>query len=72
MDYLYHFEFYAWNKIMVSHEAEIEAIPMGCFTRFGKILVGDVPLHHQFSITTQRSFKFSVNEMLKCFFERVT
>ena len=53
---------------MVSQEAEMEAIPMGCFTCFGKIFGGDVPLHHQFSITTQRSFKFSVvNEMLKCF-----
>jgi hypothetical protein len=58
---------------MVSQEAEIEAIPMHCFLRFGKILNGDVPLYHQFSITTQRLFKFSfVNETLKCFFERVT
>jgi hypothetical protein len=68
MDYLYHFEFCAWNKKMVSQEAEIKAIPMGCFTRLGKIFGGDVPLHHQFSITTQRSFKFPVvNEMHKCF-----
>jgi len=48
MDYLYHFEFCAWNKKMVSHEAEIEAIPMVCFTRIVQFSVGDVPLHHQF------------------------
>ena len=43
-------------------------IPMVWFTRLGKIFGGDIPLHHQFSITTQRSFKVSVvNEMPKCF-----
>jgi hypothetical protein len=68
MDYLYHFEFCAWNKKTGSQEAEIEAIPMGCFTRLSKIFGGDVPLRHQLLITTQRSFKFSVvNEMQKCF-----
>jgi hypothetical protein len=68
MDYLCHFEFCAWNKKMVSQEAEIEAIPMVLFRCFSKMFHSDVPLHHQFSITTQRSFKFSVvNEMLKCF-----
>jgi hypothetical protein len=38
MDYLHHFEFYAWNQKMVSQEAEMEAIPMGCFTRFGNVI----------------------------------
>jgi hypothetical protein len=53
---------------MVSHEAEIEAIPMGCLTYLGKIFGVDVSLHHQFSITTQRPFKVSVvNEIPKCF-----
>jgi hypothetical protein len=52
---------------MLSQEAEIEAIPVGCFTRLGKIFSGDVALHHQFSITTQRWFKVPVfNETQKC------
>jgi len=38
---------------MIFREADIEAVPMVCFTLFGKIFGGDVPLRHQFSITTQ-------------------
>jgi len=73
MNYLDHIEFCVWNKIMVSHEAEIEGITMVCFRRLGKIFNSNVPLYHQFSITTQRWFKISfVKEMLKCFFEGVT
>jgi hypothetical protein len=69
MDYLYHREFGAWNDIKVFQEAEKEAIPMVCFSLLSKIGIGDVPLYHQFSITTQRCSKLSVgNEILKfCF-----
>ena len=37
MDYLYHFDFCAWNKKTIFQEADIEAIPMVCFLLFGKI-----------------------------------
>src|SRR4051812_45588036 len=66
MDYLCHFEFCAWKKLVVSQKAEIETIPMFSFINSGKIINIDVPLCHQVSITTQHSFNIPVlSEPLK-------
>jgi hypothetical protein len=67
MDYLCHFEFCAWKKLVVSQKAEIEAIPMFFFTHFGEIRNSDVPLRHQVSVTIQHWFNIPVlNKRLKC------
>ena len=72
MYYLPHYPFYVWKMIMALQDAEIEAIPMVCFTPFGKVFDVDIPLRHQVSITTQYLLKFSrALERLKCYRERL-
>ena len=57
---------------MVSQKAEIKGISMISFTYSDKFLNSDITLNYQLSVTSQRSFKFSVgNEILKRYFERV-
>ena len=67
MEYLYHWEFQAWMKIVVLQKAGIECIPMVLFTRVGELLPSDVPLRYQVSTTTQQTFNIPIlGELLKC------